>query len=349
MSTNIETDEHNQESAQASRADFQPYLTDENTSRQDAGLAEAHKTVGKILGCPTIVGKDGTIYLQGHISNDPEGTFNVPSASDMEKIGVGFARGVGHSTQATLEFLAQPDAVNNAAASFAQEAKDDINYYTARPDRLAPDVEAASCNAGQVLVDSLGHPLPPDRIGELAGSLMMTFTPIGGIKALGFKELEALGGAEKLEQMSAAELEQLGLKRTHSELQPASPELLAIMRRHIREIKIAEPGSDEWKYLETLGVNGSSLGQNSILLKQGSSKITAIEEFLHGTQARIESCHNVPTEILEVRVKDFMIRHSKMLGLNHDDVSALNTLKLHDFAYAQRRGFTQYEIEGKQQ
>jgi hypothetical protein len=228
--------------------------------------------------------------------------------------------------------------VNNAAASLAQTARDDINYYTARPDRLAPDAEAASCTAGQVLVDSLGHPLPPDRIGELAGNLMMTFTPIGGIKALGFKELEALGGAEKLEQMSAAELEQLGLKRTYSELQLASPELFEAIGHKGRIVKLAVPGSESFLHLEGVGAEGSVIN-DLITVKSPGTKIAVLEEFLHGTQSKISSFEDTPAIIREVHVKDFMIRHSSLLRLNEDDAAQLKVLKQVEIERAYKQGW----------
>ncbi len=330
--------EHNQESTEALHTDFQPYLTVNKGNLKDAGTTETQQAVGKLLGCPTIVGKDGTIYLQGHVSNDLEGTFGVPSTADLEKIGTGLTRGIGHSTQATLEFLAQPNAVNDAAISLAQSAKHGIDYYSKRPDRISLDAKAASYNAGQVLLDTLGHPLLPERIGELAGNTMMMFTPIGGIKALGLNELEALGGAQKLEQMSAAELEQLGLKRTYAELQPASPELFEAIKNKGRTVKLAVPGSESFLHLESVGAEGAVIN-NLITVKSPGTKITVLEEFLHGTQNKICSFGDTPAVIREIHVKDFMIRHADLLRLNDREVTQLKAIKQAEVERAYKQGW----------
>nr|WP_301335481.1 hypothetical protein [Methylobacterium fujisawaense] len=65
-------------------------------------------------------------------------------------------------------------------------------------------------------------------------------------------------------------------------------------------------------------------------MRENASKAAALEEFLHGTQARLGIVDRIGDSGLgsaETHVKDFMIRHQKMLGLGKDDVDILKILK----------------------
>jgi len=67
-----------------------------------------------------------------------------------------------------------------------------------------------------------------------------------------------------------------------------------------------------------------------ILLRQNPSKPAVLEEFLHGTQQKLGITDRLGTSGMgstETHVKDFMIRHQKMLGLGAEDVKILQTLK----------------------
>ena len=68
--------------------------------------------------------------------------------------------------------------------------------------------------------------------------------------------------------------------------------------------------------------NKASTGRTDmmhILMKENPTKIAALEEFLHGTQKKIGLIDKVGEEIAEVRVKDFMLRHQRLLGLTGND------------------------------
>ena len=55
-----------------------------------------------------------------------------------------------------------------------------------------------------------------------------------------------------------------------------------------------------------------------------------LEEFLHGTQARLGIVDRLGTSGLgsaETHVKDFMINHQTMLGLSPEDVRILQILR----------------------
>ena len=73
------------------------------------------------------------------------------------------------------------------------------------------------------------------------------------------------------------------------------------------------------------GINNSS-----IILRENPSKAAVLEEFLHGTQSRLGIVDRLGTSGLgsaETHVKDFMIRHQRMLGLGDADVNLLKTLR----------------------
>lgn len=112
---------------------------------------------------------------------------------------------------------------------------------------------------------------------------------------------------------------------------PASKELLATVSRK-RDLIIAKPGSDELRLLDYFGAEASVSGVNnsSILLRQNPSKAAVLEEFLHGTQSRIGVIERLGTSgfgSAETHVKDFMIRHQRMLGIGQEDVLILQRLR----------------------
>jgi hypothetical protein len=72
------------------------------------------------------------------------------------------------------------------------------------------------------------------------------------------------------------------------------------------------------------------VGSDDILLRLNPSKAAVLEEFLHGTQQRLGVVDRLGTSGLgsaETHVKDFMIRHQKMLGLGTEDVRRLQILR----------------------
>lgn len=71
-------------------------------------------------------------------------------------------------------------------------------------------------------------------------------------------------------------------------------------------------------------VGGPSM--NHILLRENPSKAAVLEEFLHGTQQRLGLVERLGASGAEAHVKDFMIRHSKALGLMNEDVARLRQL-----------------------
>ncbi len=101
-------------------------------------------------------------------------------------------------------------------------------------------------------------------------------------------------------------------------VEPASSELISAVANK-RAVVIAKLGSEELCMLDYFGAEASVGGVNNthILLRENPSKAAVIEEFLHGTQTRLGIADRLGTSGLgsaETHVKDFMIRHQKMLG-----------------------------------
>ena len=114
-------------------------------------------------------------------------------------------------------------------------------------------------------------------------------------------------------------------------VEPASPELIRAISGK-RDVVIATPGSEELRMLDYFGAEASVGGVNNthILLRQNPSKAAVLEEFLHGTQTRLCVTDRLGTSgfgSAETHVKDFMIRHQRMLGLGAEDVQILQTLR----------------------
>lgn len=138
----------------------------------------------------------------------------------------------------------------------------------------------------------------------------------------------ALDAAESGSARMFSSSELLGVER-------ASPELIASVSSK-RSVVIARQGSDELRMLDYFGAEASvNTAENgvlngSILLRENPSKAAILEEFLHGTQARLGVTDRLGTSGLgsaETHVKDFMIRHESMLGLGKEDVEILKTLR----------------------
>lgn len=114
-------------------------------------------------------------------------------------------------------------------------------------------------------------------------------------------------------------------------VEPASPELLSAVSKK-RDVVVAQPGSEELRMLDYFGAEASVGAANNthILLRQNPSKAALLEEFLHGTQSKLGITDRLGTSGMgsaETHVKDFMIRHQKMLELSDEDVQILQVLK----------------------
>jgi RHS repeat-associated protein len=128
----------------------------------------------------------------------------------------------------------------------------------------------------------------------------------------------------------ASKVDNLVLKSSNELMgvEKASLELLENVSKK-RTVQIAKEGSEDMRYLDYIGAEANVGGANMdhILLRPNPSKAAVLEEFLHGTQWKLGIIQKYGTGYAESHVKDFMIRHQKILGLSDADVQILKTLK----------------------
>lgn len=170
--------------------------------------------------------------------------------------------------------------------------------------------------AGQAISSSTDKFIEGDAFTK---SRMATY---GALTVVSF----AVGAGEAKAASSAGKAGEAGLalKSEVFGTELASQELIANVSSK-REVLIAGKGTEEMRYLEYFGAEGVAQGEKNmqILLRENPSKVTVLEEFLHGTQNRL-GIIDKGVNFAEWHVKDFMIRHSKLLGISAEDVSILS-------------------------
>lgn len=265
----------------------------------------------------------------------------------------------GLSPQDAIDYLS---TVSNSGVAAVRQ----LEHHMTEPGAINSDIEKTSQHFKQSpyqfekdvlgaflgVVDKIDKPMTAAQRAEAAGALMPMFFFEGTNKPLDGNAVRQM----KLDQMTAQQLKELGIERVemhmpevpnnlrHLKLTKAEPELLSAMRSKGREFRFVEPGTAERGRLDGLGKEAAVLISSDlpdlIQLKVGAPKIAALEEFLHGTQFRNSALSELPVPIKEVHVKDFMIRHHKMLGLSENDLAVLRELMKHEIESAFRQGWT---------
>ena len=180
------------------------------------------------------------------------------------------------------------------------------------------DAESGLCyNRFRYYEPETGMYLVSDPLGLLGGEQTYRYVPnpLRWIDPLG------LNKGASLSKMMNSSSDLMGVEK-------AAPELLEAISRK-RHLIIALPGSDEFRMLEHFGAEASVLDM-TIIVRSNPSKAAILEEFLHGTQEKLgiaEKLGRYGLGSAETHVKDFMIRHKKMLGLSDEDVAILKILK----------------------
>ncbi len=305
-----------------------------------------------------------SVKLNVQITNVPEVSEGVKPEELLQYADTTFEAGA-QAVRPIENWLATPNAVSDSLVQIGPALDNAVNYYANTPfDQVARDAQAAVGYVGEVLKSTLDYSLTPDERAKAAGAIMpMFFLEGSGKEPIHSETAQQLG----LEGMSEAELTALGIRRAaqdatdlhmpevpehlkHLELQPASSELLNAMRNKGRDFLFAEPGSEEYRYLLAQRVEASTgrADMMHVLMKENPTKIAALEEFLHGTQKKIGLIDKVGEEVAEVRVKDFMLRHPRLLGLTDNDLTVLEALRQQEANYALRRGFSprMFEVGG---
>lgn len=274
-----------------------------------------------------------SVKLNVQVTNVPEVSLGVKTE---ELLGfTSFVLDAGaKAVRPVEEHLAKPNAIYSDFWNLPGGAANAIWHFAQSPEQLNKDTAAI---ASKVL-ETIDKPMMPEQRAAAAGALLPMFFFEGSGKPLD----SAAAKQMNLDQMTPQELKILGLERKerymsqippsmrHLELTKAGPELLDAMSRKGREFQLFEPDSFMANRMEKLGAEASVFaleGETDIIfLKAKAPKIAALEEFLHGTQKRIPSLANELDVILEIEVKDFMIRHRQLLGLSDNDLKVLEVL-----------------------
>lgn len=194
-------------------------------------------------------------------------------------------------------FLAKPNAINDplfhTVGGVLTAMAEDPNVVNHALERLGESILSGSEHYAALSNREKGH---------VIGEAMFALLGPEGMQPLNPKTAEQLG----LASMQESELVQLGIRRLESselrmpELPPElrtldyqPEELLTAMARKGRTFSIATKGSEDYRRLELMNAQGGAIG-NHITLRESARKITALEEFLHGTQRRLPSFHDVP-------------------------------------------------------
>jgi len=80
------------------------------------------------------------------------------------------------------------------------------------------------------------------------------------------------------------------------------------------------------RHLDRVGANASTFGTKDLLLRPDARKLEVLEEYLHNVQFKIglqKRLSTGPTGGLELHVKEFMLRHRRLLGLSDADAAWL--------------------------
>jgi RHS repeat-associated protein len=203
---------------------------------------------------------------------------------------------------ATAEFF-RGDIGASLAVEMVRGVKSDVEALAAQPE------EKEFLGAEGRVVKFTVRP-DPARKAEALGNLFLLVTPAAEARA-GQAAVKGLNSSNAL-----------------SSIERASPELLEAVGRK-RTVEFARPGSEELRYLDTVGAEANVGGPTleHILLRENPGKAAVLEEFLHGTQSRLGIVERLGVQGAETHVKDFMIRHQKMLGLSNEDVAILRQLR----------------------
>lgn len=152
---------------------------------------------------------DSQVTLNVQITNVPE----VPDPVNVDDLGQHAVTVIEAGAQAVRpieNWLATPNAVNDALASIAPALETAANYYANTPtDHVARDVQSVLGSVGEAIEDTLSHPMTPEERAKMAGTILPMFFFEGNPKEpINPKTVEQMG----LEGMSEVELKTLGIE-----------------------------------------------------------------------------------------------------------------------------------------
>jgi len=288
---------------------------------------------------------NSTVKLNVQITNVPEVSEGVKQEEALQHLNQVFEAGA-EAVRPIKEWMATPNAVSDALVNIGPALDNAVNYYANTPTELVKqDTDALIDKAVDALDQTFVYAHTSQERAKVAGNLMPMFFFEGNAKEpINPQTVEQMG----LETLSQEELNSLGINRLFQETadfhMPEIPkhlknldfpsmtqELVQAMEGKGRTITIGEPGSRVWSDLETVGANAKVIYPwcDEIMVKSNAPRVALLEEFLHGTQQKIGllDIPEMPRHLPEIHVKDFMLRHSKMLDLTENEITLLEELK----------------------
>lgn len=86
-----------------------------------------------------------------------------------------------------------------------------------------------------------------------------------------------------------------------------------------------DQSAETQRYLDYRRANAATFLEKDLLLRPDARKIEVLEEYLHNVQRDIGLMDKMTPAQLEIHVKDFMLRHSRMLAISVADAQWLTT------------------------
>jgi hypothetical protein len=84
-----------------------------------------------------------------------------------------------------------------------------------------------------------------------------------------------------------------------------------------------EQSTEVQRYLDHRKANAATFLEKDLLLRPDARKVEVLEEYLHNVQRQVGLTQKMTPQKLEIHVKEFMLRHQKLLGISDADASWL--------------------------
>jgi hypothetical protein len=140
----------------------------------------------------------------------------------------------------------------------------------------------------------------------------------GKVVRYGKKTVDAIEGAKPAAKQLVAPKGLLNEGARATEL--ADEALLNKLR--VRGFTI-DQSAEIQRYLDYRKANAATFLEKDLLLRPDARKIEVLEEYLHNVQKDIGLMNKMTPAQMEVHVKEFMLRHKKMLGISEADAQWL--------------------------
>ncbi|MDQ5936748.1 MAG: hypothetical protein QG574_4084 [Cyanobacteriota bacterium erpe_2018_sw_21hr_WHONDRS-SW48-000092_B_bin.40] len=310
---------------------YQVYTAEVSQALQKPGEISRELTQGEY---------QSTTKLNVQITNVPEVSPGLNPQEAIKYVSTVMDTGVAAVRQVE-HHMTEPGAIN-------RDIENTANHLKQSPFQFEKDVLGAFLGA----VDKLDKPMTAEQRASAAGALMpMFFFEGGGATPID----KAAVNQMKLDQMTAQQLKELGIKRVELhmpevpsgfedlELTPADPAMLAKIEKRGIPIRYVEPGSEDLAHLKSVKAQAAYRhfldGSQEIILPIEPRKIQILEEFLHSTQRKLGLTEELATPMLEVHVKDFIARHHKLLGLSANDLAVIEAMKREAIEILEKTGY----------